>query len=87
MRSVDELNITVRAANCLKAEGISLIGDLIQKTEMELLKGPHLGKKSVTEIKEVLATQGLSLGMRLENWPPENLDVAPNTSNIPNRYD
>lgn len=74
LRPVDDLELTVRSANCLKAENILLIGDLIQRTEVELLKTPNLGKKSLTEIKDVLATRGLSLGMRLENWPPENLD-------------
>ena len=73
LRPVDDLELTVRSANCLKAENIFLIGDLIQRTEVELLKTPNLGKKSLTEIKDVLATRGLSLGMRLENWPPENL--------------
>jgi DNA-directed RNA polymerase subunit alpha len=72
LRPVDDLELTVRSANCLKAENIYLIGDLIQRTEVELLKTPNLGKKSLTEIKDVLATRGLSLGMRLENWPPEN---------------
>ena len=71
VRPVDDLELTVRSANCLKAENIFLIGDLIQRTEVELLKTPNLGKKSLTEIKDVLATRGLSLGMRLENWPPE----------------
>lgn len=70
LRSVDDLELTVRSANCLKAENILVIGDLIQKTEVELLKTPNLGKKSLTEIKDVLAAKGLSLGMRLENWPP-----------------
>ncbi len=74
VRPVDELELTVRSANCLKAENIYLIGDLIQRTEVELLKTPNLGKKSLTEIKDVLATRGLSLGMRLENWPPDNID-------------
>jgi len=74
LRPVDDLELTVRSANCLKAENIYLIGDLIQRTEVELLKTPNLGKKSLTEIKDVLATRGLSLGMRLENWPPEGLD-------------
>ncbi|NKN32133.1 DNA-directed RNA polymerase subunit alpha [Marichromatium bheemlicum] len=73
LRPVDDLELTVRSANCLKAENIYLIGDLIQRTEVELLKTPNLGKKSLTEIKDVLATRGLSLGMRLENWPPENI--------------
>jgi len=74
LRPVDDLELTVRSANCLKAENIFLIGDLIQRTEVELLKTPNLGKKSLTEIKDVLATRGLSLGMRLENWPPENIE-------------
>lgn len=73
MRPVDELELTVRSANCLKAEHIYYIGDLIQRTEVELLKTPNLGKKSLTEIKDVLASRGLSLGMRLENWPPASL--------------
>lgn len=73
LRPVDDLELTVRSANCLKAENIFYIGDLIQRTEVDLLKTPNLGKKSLTEIKDVLATKGLSLGMRLENWPPENL--------------
>lgn len=76
LRPVDDLELTVRSANCLKAENIFLIGDLIQRTEVELLKTPNLGKKSLTEIKDVLATRGLSLGMRLENWPPEGLEEA-----------
>jgi len=75
LRPVDELELTVRSANCLKAENIFYIGDLIQRSEMELLKTPNLGKKSLTEIKDVLATKGLSLGMRLENWPPPGLEV------------
>ncbi len=74
MRPVDELELTVRSANCLKAENIFFIGDLIQRTEMELLKTPNLGKKSLTEIKDVLAAKGLSLGMRLEGWPPAGLE-------------
>ena len=74
VRPVDELELTVRSANCLKAENIYLIGDLIQRTEVELLKTPNLGKKSLTEIKDVLATRGLSLGMRLDNWPPDNIE-------------
>lgn len=75
LRPVDELELTVRSANCLKAENIYYIGDLIQLTEMELLKTPNLGKKSLTEIKDVLADKGLSLGMRLENWPPASLEM------------
>jgi len=74
LRPVDDLELTVRSANCLKAEQIYYIGDLIQCTEVELLKTPNLGKKSLTEIKSVLATKGLSLGMRLENWPPASKD-------------
>lgn len=73
LRPVDDLELTVRSANCLKAENIYYIGDLVQKTENELLKTPNLGKKSLTEIKDVLASRNLSLGMKLENWPPENL--------------
>lgn len=70
LRPIDDLELTVRSANCLKAESIYYIGDLCQRTEVELLKTPNLGKKSLTEIKEVLAARGLSLGMKLENWPP-----------------
>lgn len=73
LRPVDELELTVRSANCLKAENIFYIGDLIQKTESELLKTPNLGKKSLTEIKDVLASRGLSLGRRLDGWPPQGL--------------
>jgi len=73
LRSVDDLELTVRSANCLKAENIYFIGDLIQRTEVELLKTPNLGKKSLTEIKDVLANRGLSLGTRLEHWPPAAL--------------
>ncbi|QJD31477.1 DNA-directed RNA polymerase subunit alpha [Methylococcus geothermalis] len=73
LHPVDDLELTVRSANCLKAENIFYIGDLIQRSEADLLKTPNLGKKSLTEIKDVLATKGLSLGMRLENWPPEGL--------------
>src|SRR5690349_715476 len=73
LRPIDDLELTVRSANCLKAESIYYIGDLVQKTEVELLKTPNLGKKSLTEIKEVLAQRGLSLGMKLENWPPAGI--------------
>src|SRR5215468_4229268 len=73
LRPVDELELTVRSANCLKAENINYIGDLVQRTEVELLRTPNLGKKSLTEIKEVLESHGLSLGMRLDNWPPVSL--------------
>jgi DNA-directed RNA polymerase subunit alpha len=74
LRPVDDLELTVRSANCLKAETIYYIGDLIQRTENELLKTPNLGRKSLNEIKEVLAARGLTLGMKLENWPPAGLD-------------
>jgi DNA-directed RNA polymerase subunit alpha len=74
MRPVDELELTVRSANCLKAENIYYIGDLVQRSETELLKTPNLGRKSLNEIKEVLASRGLTLGTRLENWPPKSLD-------------
>ena len=73
LQPVEDLELTVRSANCLKAEEIFYIGDLVQRTEVELLKTPNLGKKSLTEIKDVLATRGLSLGMRVANWPPQNL--------------
>lgn len=73
LRPVDDLELTVRSANCLKAESIYYIGDLVQRTEVELLKTPNLGKKSLTEIKDVLASRGLSLGLRLDNWPPVSL--------------
>jgi DNA-directed RNA polymerase subunit alpha len=74
LRPVDDLELTVRSANCLKAENIYYIGDLIQRTENELLKTPNLGRKSLNEIKEVLASRGLTLAMKLENWPPIGLD-------------
>jgi DNA-directed RNA polymerase subunit alpha len=74
LRPVDDLELTVRSANCLKAENIYYIGDLIQRTETELLKTPNLGRKSLNEIKEVLASRGLALGMKLENWPPAGLE-------------
>lgn len=74
LRPVDELELTVRSANCLKAENIYYIGDLIQRTETELLKTPNLGRKSLNEIKDVLAARGLTLGMKLENWPPAGLE-------------
>jgi hypothetical protein len=73
LRPVDDLELTVRSANCLKAENIYYIGDLIQRTETELLKTPNLGRKSLNEIKEVLASKGLTLGMKLENWPVAGL--------------
>jgi DNA-directed RNA polymerase subunit alpha len=74
LRPVDDLELTVRSANCLKAENIYFIGDLIQRSETELLRTPNLGRKSLNEIKDVLASKGLSLGMKLENWPPAGLE-------------
>ncbi|WP_304986008.1 DNA-directed RNA polymerase subunit alpha [Coxiella-like endosymbiont] len=73
LRSVDDLELTVRAANCLKAESIYYIGDLVQRSENDLLKTPNLGRKSLLEIKSVLVQKGLSLGMHIEGWPPESL--------------
>ena len=70
LRSIEELELTVRSTNCLKAESIFLIGDLIHRSEFDLLKTPNLGKKSLNEIKDVLASKDLSLGMNVENWPP-----------------
>ena len=75
LRPVDDLELTVRSANCLKAEDVYYIGDLVQKTETELLKTPNLGKKSLTEIKSILSERGLGLGMRIESWPPEDIIV------------
>jgi DNA-directed RNA polymerase subunit alpha len=69
-KPVDDLELTVRSANCLKAENILMIGDLVIKSENELLKTPNLGRKSLNEIKEVLASRGLTLGMKISNWPP-----------------
>jgi DNA-directed RNA polymerase subunit alpha len=80
LRPIDDLELTVRSANCLKGESIYYIGDLIQRTEVELLKTPNLGKKSLTEIKDVLAVRGLSLGIRLANWPPPGLHKEGKTS-------
>ena len=71
LRPVDELELTVRSANCLKAENIHYIGDLVTRMESDLLRTPNLGKKSLNEIKEVLLSRGLSLGLILDNWPPE----------------
>jgi len=81
MRPVDDLELTVRSANCLKVENIYYIGDLIQRTEAELLRTPNLGRKSLNEIKEVLASRELTLGMKLDNWPPANLDNLAKDSN------
>ena len=74
LRPVDDLELTVRSANCLKAENIYYIGDLIQKTEAEMLRTPNFGRKSLNEIKEVLAQMGLHLGMEVPGWPPENIE-------------
>lgn len=74
LRPVDDLELTVRSANCLKSENIFYIGDLIQRSETELLKAPNLGRKSLNEIKDVLASKGLILGVKLENWPPVGLE-------------
>ncbi len=76
LKPIDELELTVRSANCLKAENIQYIGDLIQRTEVELLKTPNLGKKSLNEIKSVLSEMGLTLGVRLDNWPPAAIRTA-----------
>ena len=81
LRPVDDLELTVRSANCLKAENIYYIGDLIQRTETELLKTPNLGRKSLNEIKEVLASRELALGMKLEDWPPTKLEKGRKETN------
>lgn len=73
LRPVEDLELTVRSANCLKTENIHYIGDLVQRTEVELLKTPNLGRKSLTEIKDVLASKGLSLGTKVSSWPPASL--------------
>lgn len=73
LKPIDELELTVRSANCLKAENIQYIGDLIQRTEVDLLKTPNLGKKSLNEIKAVLAEMGLNFGVRIDNWPPASI--------------
>ena len=82
LRPIDDLELTVRSANCLKAESIYYIGDLVQRTEVELLKTPNLGKKSLTEIKEVLQSHGLMLGMRLDGWPPAGLKHEEESSGL-----
>ena len=74
LRPVDDLELTVRSANCLKAESIYYIGDLIHRNESDLLKAPNLGRKSLNEIKDILSSKGLSLGMKVENWPPAGAD-------------
>ncbi|MFN9356514.1 MAG: DNA-directed RNA polymerase subunit alpha C-terminal domain-containing protein, partial [Alphaproteobacteria bacterium] len=74
LKKVDELELSVRSANCLKNDNIVYIGDLIQKTEAEMLRTPNFGRKSLNEIKEVLASMGLHLGMEVPGWPPENIE-------------
>jgi DNA-directed RNA polymerase subunit alpha len=74
LRKVDELELSVRSANCLKNDNIIYIGDLVQKSEGEMLRTPNFGRKSLNEIKEVLATMGLHLGMQVPGWPPENIE-------------
>ncbi|MGY9057914.1 MAG: DNA-directed RNA polymerase subunit alpha C-terminal domain-containing protein, partial [Alphaproteobacteria bacterium] len=74
LRKVDELELSVRSANCLKNDNIIYIGDLVQKTEGEMLRTPNFGRKSLTEIKQVLEQMGLHLGMEIPNWPPENIE-------------
>ncbi|MEJ2027246.1 MAG: DNA-directed RNA polymerase subunit alpha C-terminal domain-containing protein, partial [Limibacillus sp.] len=74
LRKVDELELSVRSANCLKNDNIVYIGDLVQKTEAEMLRTPNFGRKSLNEIKEVLSQMGLHLGMEIANWPPENIE-------------
>jgi len=74
LKKVDELELSVRSANCLKNDNIVYIGDLIQKTEAEMLRTPNFGRKSLNEIKEVLSGMGLHLGMDVEDWPPDNIE-------------
>ena len=74
MRKVEELELSVRSANCLKNDNIIYIGDLVQKTESEMLRTPNFGRKSLNEIKEVLNHLGLNLGMEIPEWPPENIE-------------
>ncbi|MCE3249647.1 MAG: rpoA, partial [Geminicoccaceae bacterium] len=74
LRKVDELELSVRSANCLKNDNIVYIGDLVQKTEAEMLRTPNFGRKSLNEIKEVLAHMGLALGMEVPGWPPDNIE-------------
>jgi DNA-directed RNA polymerase subunit alpha len=76
LRTVDDLELTVRSANCLKAENIHYIGDLVQRNESDLLKAPNLGRKSLNEIKDILASKGLSLGMQVENWAVADQESA-----------
>ena len=74
LRKVDELELSVRSANCLKNDNIVYIGDLVQRSEPEMLRTPNFGRKSLNEIREVLKVMGLELGMDVENWPPENIE-------------
>jgi DNA-directed RNA polymerase subunit alpha len=74
LKKVDELELSVRSANCLKNDNIVYIGDLVQKSEAEMLRTPNFGRKSLNEIKEVLAQMGLHLGMEVPGWPPENIE-------------
>ena len=74
LRPVDDLELTVRSANCLRAENIYYIGDLVQRNESDLLKAPNLGRKSLNEIKDILSSKGLTLGMTVENWPDEGVE-------------
>jgi len=74
LRKVDELELSVRSANCLKNDNIIYIGDLVQKTEADMLRTPNFGRKSLNEIKEVLSQMGLHLGMEIPDWPPENIE-------------
>lgn len=83
LRKVDELELSVRSANCLKNENIFYIGDLVQKSENEMLRTPNFGRKSLNEIKEVLAQMGLGFGMHVPNWPPENIDELAKTVEDP----
>ena len=83
LRKVDELELSVRSANCLKNDNIVYIGDLVQKSEQEMLRTPNFGRKSLNEIKEVLTTMGLSLGMTVADWPPENIEELAKRSDQP----
>jgi DNA-directed RNA polymerase subunit alpha len=83
LRKVDELELSVRSANCLKNDNIVYIGDLVQKSEQEMLRTPNFGRKSLNEIKEVLTAMGLSLGMSVTDWPPENIEELAKRSDQP----
>ena len=82
LRKVEDMELSVRSANCLKNDNLRYIGDLVQKTESEMLRTPNFGRKSLNEIKELLAVYDLHLGMQVENWPPENLDELANSVNF-----